>query len=105
MVLVASRLAVDRPDEVVLRDYRVALHWNEVNDTLNRVVNGLGDFDLGPLRRVAVLADNSAETVLAHLGGLLAGTSTVPVNFHLNVDEVAFILEDSAARVLFISPE
>ena len=105
MVVVASRLAIDRPDEVALRDDRVALHWSEVNDTLNRVVNGLGDLDLGHQRRVAVLADNSAETVLAHLGGLLAGTSTVPVNFHLNVDEVAFILEDSAARVLFVSPE
>ncbi len=105
MVLVAARLAVERADEVALRDDRVELRWGEVNDILNRIVNGLGAFDLGPQRRVAVLAENGAETVLAHLGGLLAGTSTVPVNFHLNVDEVTFILEDSAARVLFISPE
>ena len=61
--------------------------------------------DLGPDRRVAVLAENSVETVLAHLGGLLAGASTVPVNFHLNADEVAYILEDSGARVLFVGPE
>jgi acyl-CoA synthetase (AMP-forming)/AMP-acid ligase II len=28
----------------------------------------------------------------------------VPVNFHLNADEVAYILEDSGARVLFVGP-
>jgi long-chain acyl-CoA synthetase len=104
MVLIAADLAADRPDQVALQDDEVTLGWAQVNDTLNRVVNGLDDFDLGPDRRVAVLADNSVETVLAHLGGLLAGASTVPVNFHLNAEEVAYILRDSGARVLFIGP-
>jgi long-chain acyl-CoA synthetase len=105
MVLVASKLAVERPDEIALRDTAVALRWSEVDDILNRAVNAIGALDLGPDRRLAVLAENSAETVLAHLGGLLAGASTVPVNFHLNVDEVAFILADSGSRVLFVGPE
>ncbi len=105
MVLVASDLQTERPDQVALRDDTVTLGWGQVNDTLNRIVNGLADLDLGPDRRVAVLAENSVETVLAHLGGLLAGASTVPVNFHLNADEVTYILEDSGARVLFVGPE
>ncbi len=105
MALVAADLAAARPDEVALRAEGAVLDWAEVNDALNRVVNGLAALDLGPDHRVAVLADNSAETVLAHLGSLLAGASTVPVNFHLKVDEVAFILEDSRARVLFVGPE
>src|SRR5262245_57501614 len=105
MVLVAAQRAVERPDEVALRDDHVLLGWAEVNDTLNRVVNGLGGLDLGPDRRVAVLAENSVETVLAHLGGLLAGASTVPVNFHLKVDEVAYIRGDSGARVRSVGPE
>ena len=29
----------------------------------------------------------------------------VPVNFHLNADEAAYILADSDARVLFVGPE
>ena len=60
---------------------------------------------MGPQRRYAVLAENSAETVLSHLGGLLAGVSTVPVNFHLNAEEVAYILADSGAAALFVGPE
>jgi acyl-CoA synthetase (AMP-forming)/AMP-acid ligase II len=105
MVVVAAERARARPDEIALRDDTRALPWAEVDEVLNRVVNGLDTLDLGPARRVAVLAENSVETVLAHLGGLLAGASTVPVNFHLNSDEVAYILQDSGARVLFVGPE
>src|SRR6266508_1546205 len=105
MVLVASVLATERPAQVALRDDDVTLTWTQVNDVLNRVVDGLRSLDLGPDSRVAVLAENSVETVLAHLGGLLAGASTVPVNFHLNADEVAYILRDSGAKALFVGPE
>lgn len=105
MALNAARLATERPDEVALRDDLVALGWADVDDALNLVANGLAALDLGPQRRVAVFAENAAETVLAHLGGLLAGASTVPVNFHLRDDEVAYILGDSQARVVFVGPE
>ena len=96
MVVVASELVEERPDQIALRDDDVALRWADVNDLLNRVVNGLGELDLGPDRRVAVFAENAVETVLAHLGGLLAGASTVPVNFHLTAEEVAYILATPA---------
>lgn len=104
MVVRAVDLAAARADEIALRDDASSLRWADVNDVLNRVVNALCAMDLGAHRRVAVLADNSVETVLAHLGGLLAGASTVPVNFHLNADEVAYILADSGARALFVGP-
>ena len=70
----------------------VALRWADVNDLLNRVVNGLGELDLGPHRRIAVFAENAVETALAHLGALLGGASSVPVNFHLTAEESAYIL-------------
>src|SRR5687768_7173001 len=79
--------------------------WAEVDGLLNRAVNALLAADLGPDRRVAIFAENAAETVLAHVAGILAGASTVPVNFHLTADEAAYILSDSGARVLFVGPE
>jgi long-chain acyl-CoA synthetase len=79
--------------------------WSEVDDQLNRVANGLLGLDLGPDRRLAVFAENASETALAHIGGLLAGASTVPCNFHLTAPELAYILADSGARVLFVGPE
>lgn len=105
MALVLVDRARERPDEVGLRDDREALRWPEINDVLNRVANGLHAMDLGPKRRIAVFAENATETVFAHLGALTAGVSSVPVNFHLTTDEVAYILQDSGAAVVFVGPE
>lgn len=101
----AKELAASRPEEIALRDPDTAMTWAEVDDVLNRVANQVLAADLGPHRRVAVFAENAAETALAHLGCLLGGASTVPVNFHLTTDETAYILEDSDSRVVFVGPE
>ncbi len=105
MVAFAARLAEERPDEVALRDSDRALSWADLDDALNRAANALLTFDLGPDHRIAVFAENSVETAIAHMGGLIGGASSVPVNFHLTADEVAYILEDSDTRVLFVGPE
>ena len=102
MTTFAAKLAQERPEEVAIRDEARAMGWAEVDETLNRVANGLLSLDLGPDHRIAVFAENAIETAMANLGGLLAGASVVPVNFHLTADEVAYILEDSGARVLFV---
>ena len=52
-----------------------------------------------------MFAENAAETALAHLGGLLAGASTVPVNFHLTASEAAYILSDSRAASCSSAPK
>ena len=102
----AADLARDRPDQIAIRDPKRALGWTEVDDVLNRVANLLGpSVDLGGHRRVAVFAENAVETALAHLGALLGGASSVPVNFHLTAAEAAFVLADSGTRVLFVGPE
>src|ERR1700694_4539165 len=98
MALVSSRWAKERPDEVALRDDRVTLGWGSVDDVLNRATNGLRALDPGPVDRVAVFSENCAEAVLAHVAGLLAGVSTVPANFHVNADELAYMLEDAGVR-------
>ena len=105
MPLFAHQLADERPDEIALRDHLVAMRWTDVDDALDRVANALGNLDLGPAKRVAVYAENAAQTALAHLGALLGGASTVPVNFHLTADETAYILDDSESKVLFVGPE
>ena len=101
MTTFAARLTAERPDEIAVQDSTHALGWAEVDEVLNRAVNALLELDLGPDRRMAVFAENAVETALANLSGLLAGISVVPVNFHLTGEEVAYILNDSGARVLF----
>lgn len=98
----AAELARARPDEVAIRDEHQALGWAQVDEVLNRVANGLLARDLGPEHRIAVFAENAVETAMANLGGLIAGASVVPVNFHLTADEAAYILSDAEVRVLFV---
>ncbi|MCO4833723.1 MAG: AMP-binding protein, partial [Acidimicrobiaceae bacterium] len=97
----AAALAAADPHAVALADHYRDLTWTEVNDTLNRCANLLLAMDLGPKRRVSIFAENAGETALAHLGGLLAGCSTVPVNFHLTAEEAAYIVSDSESQVIF----
>ena len=98
-------LARDRPGEAALVDGERTFGWAEVDSILNRAAANLLCADLGPSRRVAVFAENAAETAFAHLGGLLGGASTVPVSFHLTAPETAYILRESDSRILFVGPE
>jgi len=101
----SAALALERPDEAALVDGARSLGWAEVDSVLNRVANGVLAASLGDGDRVSVFAENAAETALAHLGALLGGASTVPVNFHLTAPEAAYILSDSGTRLLFVGPE
>jgi hypothetical protein len=38
-------------------------------------------------------------------GRTLGSPSTVPVNFHLTTEEVAYILEDSGSQMLLVGPQ
>src|SRR3954451_401944 len=59
---------------------------------------GVGD-------RVAFVSHNSARLLSAFFGVCGYGRVLVPVNFRLSAEEVAYIVEHSGARVLYIDPE
>src|SRR5689334_23724378 len=55
--------------------------------------------------RVAFVSHNSARLLSAFFGVCGYGRVLVPVNFRLSAEEVAYIVEHSGARVLYIDPE
>ena len=65
MTTFAAQLAMEQPEAIAIRDERVAFRWEDVDETLNRFVNALLQFDLGPEKRIAVFAENSVETAFA----------------------------------------
>ncbi len=101
---IADRAAAD-PAGWALTDGTENLTWAELNDWLNRAVHALLGADLGPDRRVAILAQNSVQTAIAHLAVIYAGASAVPVNWQLRPAEAGHVLRDSAARLVLASPE
>ncbi|OBJ73700.1 AMP-binding protein [Mycobacterium sp. 1274756.6] len=88
------------PDGVAVTDGVTTWTWPQLNSILNRTVNWLTD---QPDGRLAIAAENSSHTALAHLAGTYAGRSVVPVNAHLNAAEIAHILEDSGAQLVLCS--
>jgi long-chain acyl-CoA synthetase len=105
MSVVAEERRASAPQEIALRDDNVELTWADLDVTLNRVVNALLNYGLAKDQRVAVFAENSANTVIAYLGIILAGLSGVPINYHLRTDECAYILDDAGAGVMFVGTE
>src|SRR5205085_3689964 len=65
----------------------------------------LGLFDLGIRKgdRVALLSENRPEWYLTDLAILSLGAVNVPIYTTQAVEQVRYILEDSRARVLFVS--
>jgi len=105
MSLAARDKARTAPDELALADERGVIGWAELDSILNRATNALLASGLRPGQRIGVFAHNSAETVLAYLAGLHAGIASIPINFHLTADEVAYILRDADAGLLLVGPE
>jgi long-chain acyl-CoA synthetase len=90
-----DRIAVIEPDgwERTYRDLTVRINqWS--NLILDRGI-GRGD-------RVALMAPNSFEWLAIAGACLQIGVFLVPVNFHLNADEAAYIVSDSASAILIV---
>lgn len=94
-----------RPGEPGLVDRSKSLSWSDVEDRVVRMSNALLDLDLPRGSRLAVLGDNSAETLLVYAAAVVAGVGTILVNYHLTTDEVQYLLEDGAAQAIWSSRE
>jgi fatty-acyl-CoA synthase len=81
------------------------LTYKEVARLARAHAGALSALGLGPRERVAIVSHNAARLLLALFGVSGSGRILVPVNFRLNRDEVAYIVEHSGARVLLVDPE
>jgi fatty-acyl-CoA synthase len=99
---ILRRTAARDPNKPAVACGKVRWTYAELDERCNRLANGL--LRAGVVRgdRIALLARNSHTYVamrfaIARMGGVL-----VPVNFMLTAEEVAYILQHSGARLLFV---
>ena len=71
----------------------------------NRVANALVALGVKPGERIAYLGKNSDFYFELLMGAMKAGVVMAPVNWRLAGPEVAFIVDDCKAPVLFVGPE
>ncbi len=79
--------------------------YAEWRDDIRAVAAALQDAGIGPGDHVAVLDKNHPHTLLLTFAAGLLGAATAVVNFRLSPDELAYVIEDSHARLLFVGEE
>jgi long-chain acyl-CoA synthetase len=74
--------------------------FGELNARANQLSRALRARGLGEESAVGLLCSNRPEFVEAIYAGQRSGFRTVPINWHLTADEIAYILSDSGAVAL-----
>ncbi len=100
--------AVDRfGDGPALRhredDRWVALSYLDTEKIVQRVAQGLTSLGLRRGDRAAILSVNRPEWAIADYGCLCAGVVDVPIYSTLTPPQIEYILNDSGARLIFVS--
>ena len=94
--------AAEHPDETWLKWQDQEVSWRDVLSCAQRAANGLLDLGVRPGERVALMMANRPEFIWVHLGILMIGAQSVPVNISQRGAALAHILADSdAATVVF----
>jgi long-chain acyl-CoA synthetase len=75
--------------------------FGQVNTTANRIVRLLRQHGLKAGDSVALVCSNRAEFVEVMGATLRSGMRITPVNWHLTVDEIAYIINDCEAKAVF----
>jgi amino acid adenylation domain-containing protein len=80
------------------------LTYGELDRAANRLAHALRARGVGPETRVALHLDPSAEMIVALLAVLKAGGAYVPLDTGSPADRLAWMLEDSGARLVLAGP-
>src|SRR5713101_6475082 len=97
-----ERSAAAFPARVAVVDGDRRVTWAELRERVRRLAVALQESGLEKGDRVAFLAPNTCELLEAHYGVPAAGGVLVAINTRLTSNEIAYILDHSAARVLVV---
>jgi acyl-CoA synthetase (AMP-forming)/AMP-acid ligase II len=97
--------ARNRPQQVGTIDGDVRLTYPELDRRVNRVAHALAAEGVGPGERVLWLGQNSFRVVELLLAAAKLGAMFCPANWRQSGEELAFVIDDLAPRVVFWQEE
>lgn len=93
------------PDKMAITCEGRTYSYQELNEEVNRLANGLMDTGLQKGDKVSLFMKNSDHYVLAFFAVLKAGGIAVPVNYQLTADESGYIFGQSDSKFIFCDAE
>jgi acyl-CoA synthetase (AMP-forming)/AMP-acid ligase II len=98
----------DRPavfDEPGTQGSLGTLSYRQLASRARGMALALDELGVAHGERVAIVSPNAARFQIAFFGVSGYGRVLVPINYRLNADEIAYIVEHSGASVLLVDPE
>ena len=100
-ILTQSHIA-DRGSEIALVDETHSVTWAELDERVNRLVNGLRSHGLVTGDTIAVIAGNQCEWFEIAMACAHGGWTYVPVNWHWVADELAYVYADAEPKAMIV---
>lgn len=97
--------ATTNSDRLALTDGITSLSWAGMDAYVNQIAQALIAKSIGPDRKVAALSANSIEYMLVFFGSLRAGATFVPLSTLASPAATLAMVEDSGAKILFLSDD
>ncbi len=94
--------AAERPDAVALEQDGAALTFGELEHRSRKIIAMLANHGVGKGDRIAWLGKNARHYFELFYSAARMGAVTVPVGWRLAAPEIAYILGDTGAKLLFI---
>ncbi|RVT94217.1 long-chain-fatty-acid--CoA ligase [Sphingomonas crocodyli] len=99
------RHAIERPTIDAIRYEGTSIDFVTLAARAEGVAAALADAGIGKDDRIAILAKNHPAFLEIWAGACMVGAVLVPINWRLSPREIAFIITDSAAKILFVDAE
>lgn len=103
--MVDRHVAVGRTAKAAFIDPAETLSYGELAARSSRMANLLATYGIPRESRVALLLLDTVDFPVAFWGAIKAGVVPVCLNTLLNAEQYAYILADSRAKALFVSPQ
>jgi len=105
MAELIKKTAERKSDETAIIDEAGEMNWSEFNERVNRVIHLLRSLGVQPGDTIAVMSGNRRELFEIGAAAIHSSLIFVPVNWHWVSRELAYVLGDSDAKVLFVEDQ
>ena len=98
---IPKRSAQRHPHKLALVDGNTRLTYQQLHDQVEQLAAYLLQMGLKKSDRLLLFSHNCWQFPIIHFAAARIGVLTVPVNFMLNAQELAYIIENSKTQVIF----